>query len=113
MDILDFHPTAGDDEYIAKYGVEPSLRELVHKYYKNASGVLSDLKIYELYKEYCRQIEEALDKLKEETLENSRLDTPEVKEFFQRLNQLKDTISAIEMRRTKAVIEAIESKPNG
>jgi hypothetical protein len=62
MHILDFHPVAADDYYIAKYGAEPSLRELIFKYYNNAVPAITEEKAVEYANNYCEQISQYLEK---------------------------------------------------
>lgn len=54
--ILDFHPV--NDDVVARSGAEPSLRELVFKYYDR---YIQDEKKAVLYaREYCLQVESVL-----------------------------------------------------
>ncbi len=54
MSILDFRPVHGDDAFVAKNGAEPSLREIVYKYY---AAHLVEEEAVKCAKNYCEQIE--------------------------------------------------------
>jgi hypothetical protein len=54
--ILDFRPV--DEKVVADSGAEPSLRDLVFKYY--ISLFLPEEKALELARDYCNQIESAM-----------------------------------------------------
>lgn len=51
--ILDFRPV--DEAVVATSGAEPSLRELVYKYYSRHFD--DEDKVVALSREYCRQVE--------------------------------------------------------
>ena len=53
--ILDYHVVQPGYE---NCGPEPTLRDLIYRYYNSYPDLLDNEKVLELAKEYCKQIEE-------------------------------------------------------